>query len=225
MVVLRRLIAFLLAAILFCPPVSASSDTKYVALTFDDGPSGRFTEELLDGLTQRGVHATFFLCGYRLEDFSDLAQRIHQEGHEIGLHGYSHDSMAEMTAQQIRQELEDTLALLPQGCSVRLMRPPGGASASQVKQVCEDMDLSIITWSVDPRDWAVHSAPDVEQAVLEQVGDGDVILMHDMYDSSIEAALYLVDRLQAEGYEFVTVSELAQKRQCSLEPGSIYSCF
>lgn len=225
MVVLRRLIAFLLAAILFCPPVSASSDTKYVALTFDDGPSGRFTEELLDGLTQRGVHATFFLCGYRLEDFSDLAQRIHQEGHEIGLHGYSHDSMAEMTAQQIRQELEDTLALLPQGCSVRLMRPPGGASASQVKQVCEDMDLSIITWSVDPRDWAVHSAPDVEQAVLEQVGDGDVILMHDMYDSSIEAALYLVDKLQAEGYEFMTVSELAQKRQCSLEPGSIYSCF
>lgn len=225
MVVLRRLIAFLLAAILFCPPVSASSDTKYVALTFDDGPSGRFTEELLDGLTQRGVHATFFLCGYRLEDFSDLAQRIHQEGHEIGLHGYSHDSMAEMSAQQIRQELEDTLALLPQGCSVRLMRPPGGASASQVKQVCEDMDLSIITWSVDPRDWAVHSAPDVEQAVLEQVGDGDVILMHDMYDSSIEAALYLVDKLQAEGYEFVTVSELAQKRQCSLEPGSIYSCF
>ncbi len=222
---MRRLIALLLAAILFCPPVSAASDTKYVAITFDDGPSGHFTEELLDGLQQRHVHATFFLCGYRLEDFSSLAERIKQEGHEIGLHGYSHDSMADMSAQQIRQELEDTLALLPQGCNVRLMRPPGGASASQVSQVCEEMDLSIITWSADPRDWAVHSAPEVEQAVLEQVSDGGIILMHDMYDSSIEAALYLVDELQAQGYEFVTVSELAQIRQCTLEPGGIYSCF
>ncbi len=222
---MRRLIAFIMAAILFCPPVSAASETKYVALTFDDGPSGRFTEALLDGLQERSTHATFFLCGYRLEDFSELAQRIAQEGHEIGLHGYSHDSMADMSAQKLRTELENTLALLPEGCEVTLLRPPGGASAPQVKEVCLDMGLSIITWSVDPRDWAVHSASQVEQSVMDQVGDGDIILMHDMYDSSIEAALDVVDRLHAEGYEFVTVSELARLRQCSLQPGSIYTCF
>ncbi len=222
---MRRLIALILSLILLCPPVSASSDTKYVALTFDDGPSGRFTQALLEGLQERNVHATFFLCGYRLEDFADLAEQIQQAGHEIGLHGYSHDSMADMTHEQLRTELEDTLALMPEGCDISLLRPPGGASALQVKEVCQDMGLSIITWSVDPRDWAVHSAPDVEQSVLEQVGDGDIILMHDMYDSSIEAALYLVDELESQGYEFVTVSELAGFRQCALEPGSIYSCF
>ena len=222
---MRRLIALILSLILLCPPVSASSDTKYVALTFDDGPSGRFTQALLEGLQERNVHATFFLCGYRLEDFADLAEQIQQAGHEIGLHGYSHDSMADMTHEQLRAELEDTLALMPEGCDISLLRPPGGASALQVKEVCQDMGLSIITWSVDPRDWAVHSAPDVEQSVLEQVGDGDIILMHDMYDSSIEAALYLVDELESQGYEFVTVSELAGFRQCVLEPGSIYSCF
>ncbi len=222
---MRRLTAFLLAVLLLCPPVSASPDTKYVALTFDDGPSGRFTETLLDGLEERGVHATFFLCGYRLEDFGYLAQRIMDAGHEIGLHGYSHDSMAEMSAAQIRRELQDTLDLLPEGCEVGIMRPPGGASASQVRQVCEEMNLSIITWSVDPRDWATDSASEVEQAVLEQTGDGDVILMHDMYDSSVEAALYLIDQLSAQGYQFVTVSQLAKIRRYPLEPGSIYTCF
>ncbi len=222
---MRRFIALLLACTLLCPPVSASSDTKYIALTFDDGPSGRFTETLLDGLQQRGVHATFFLCGYRLEDYAALAQRIHSEGHEIGLHGYSHDSMADMSSGQIRKELEDTLALLPEGCEVGIMRPPGGASAAQVREVCADMGLSIITWSVDPRDWAVHCASDVEQSILEQAGDGDVILMHDMYDSSVEAALHIVDALSAQGYEFVTVSQLARIRSTQLEPGSIYSCF
>ncbi len=222
---MRRFIALILAGILFCPTVSANSDRKYIAITFDDGPSGRFTEALLDGLKERDVHATFFLCGYRLKDYPKLAARIHQEGHEIGLHGYSHDSMAQMSAQTVRQELKDTLALLPEGCRVRTMRPPGGASAPSVRQVCLEMGLSIITWSVDPRDWATDCVSKIEQSVMEQAADGDVILMHDMSDSSVEAALYLVDALSAQGYEFVTVSQLATLQGFRPEPGEVYGGF
>lgn len=222
---MRRFLAMILTAAALCSAAKASPAPKYVALTFDDGPSGRFTEALLDGLAQRDAHATFFLCGYRLEDFPELALRIHDEGHEIGLHGYSHTSMAELSPRALRQELEDTLALLPPDCPVRLLRPPGGIDAPQVQTVCREMGLAVITWSVDPRDWATRCAAEIEQSVLTHVCDGDVILMHDMYDSSIEAALALVDQLQAQGYRFVTVSQLAALRRCPLTAGTQYRSF
>ena len=223
---MRRLIVLILtAALLGTCPCQASPSPKYAALTFDDGPSGRFTQRLLDGLQARDVHATFFLCGYRLEDFADLAEQIHQQGHEIGLHGYSHTSMAELSASALQQELEDTLALLPKNCPVHLLRPPGGIDAPQVETVCRDMGLSVISWSVDPMDWNTRNTESIETAVMEQIHDGAVILMHDMYDSSVDAALELIDRLQAQGYRFVTVSRLARLRHCPLEPGQVYRRF
>ena len=223
---MRRLIVLILtAALLGACPCQASPSPKYAALTFDDGPSGRFTQRLLDGLQARDVHATFFLCGYRLEDFADLAEQIHRQGHEIGLHGYSHTSMAELSASALQQELEDTLALLPENCPVHLLRPPGGIDSPQVETVCRDMGLSVISWSVDPMDWNTRNTESIETAVMEQIHDGAVILMHDMYDSSVDAALELIDRLQAQGYRFVTVSQLARLRHCPLEPGQVYRRF
>ena len=98
---MRKLwIAILLVALL-CPRASAAEPAKYVALTFDDGPSGKYTRRLLDGLYDRGAKATFLLCGYPLKDYPDLAQRILEEGHEIGYHGYSHDSMKTMTRRRL----------------------------------------------------------------------------------------------------------------------------
>lgn len=143
---MRRFWCLLLALCLLSPSAGAQEGGKYVALTFDDGPSGRFTTRLLDGLAERGVKASFFLCGYRLETYGELAQRIFDEGHEIGLHGYSHDNMAEMSAGQIRRELEQTLALLPEGCVITTMRPPGGQMTGAVEQVAEGMGLAIVSW-------------------------------------------------------------------------------
>ena len=97
---------FLLCLCLLWVPVRASTEEKLVALTFDDGPSGRFTRRLLEGLAQRDAKATFFLCGYRLADYGDEASLIRQNGHEVGLHGYSHDSMAKMDERTLRRELE-----------------------------------------------------------------------------------------------------------------------
>lgn len=200
-------------------------ETKYVALTFDDGPSGRFTQRLLDGLYDRGAKATFLLCGYRIQQYPELTQRIADEGHEIGIHGYSHKTMKNMSRRSIAQEIMDTEALLPEGCRARFLRPPGGFLSDPVVEVAKARGLPILKWSVDPRDWATGDTAAIETAVLDRIRDGDIVLLHDMSDSSVDAALAIVDRLLEQDFEFVTVSELVRLRQAKLVPGKEYTAF
>lgn len=221
---MKRLLCGLLCLLLLCP-VTAHAQAGTVALTFDDGPSGRFTRALLDGLEQRQVKATFLLCGYRLKDYPKEAKRILAEGHEIGLHGYSHDPMNAMSRRELERELKDNLALLPQGCKPVFLRPPGGASNKTVRDTARDLGLGILNWSVDPRDWATRDAGAITAMVIDNVRDGDVILLHDMTDSSVEAALSIIDRLKAQGFRFVTVQELARLKGITIEPGKEYCRF
>ena len=221
---MRRILAMLLCLAFLPLPVRAS-ETKYAALTFDDGPSGKYTRRLLDGLYDRGAKATFLLCGYRIKDYPDIAQRIFEEGHEIGIHGYSHDSMKTMSRRSIAGEIADTQALLPQGCKVRFLRPPGGFCTDGVRQVAQARGLSILSWSVDPKDWAVKDAAAIKSAVLKKVKDGDVVLLHDMSASSVDAALAIADALMEKGFSLVTVSELAKQRGIQPKPGQMYTCF
>ena len=204
-------------------PVRADAGVRYVALTFDDGPSGRFTRRLLDGLKERDVKATFLLCGYRIEDYPVEANRIAAEGHEIGIHGYSHDSMSTMTEAQVMSEIKKTAALLP-GSAV-FLRPPGGKYNDATCAAARKAGLAILSWSLDPKDWATHDTGAIVSAVVEKAQDGDVILLHDMSDSSVTAALRIIDQLEARGFRFVTVSELAEIKGIKLEPGKIYSRF
>ena len=194
-----------------------------MALTFDDGPSGRFTRRLLDGLKERDVKATFLLCGYRVEDYPKEAVRIAAEGHEIGIHGYSHDSMSTMTESQVMSEIKKTAALLP-GSAV-FLRPPGGKYNDATCAAAKKAGLAILSWSLDPKDWAIHDTGAIVSAVVEKARDGDVILLHDMSDSSVTAALRIIDQLEVRGFRFVTVSELAEIKGVSLKPGKIYSRF
>lgn len=222
---MRRLLALCFCAAFLALPTRAAYGSRYVALTFDDGPSGKYTHQLLDGLYDRGAKATFLLCGYRMKDYPDIAQRIFDEGHEIGLHGYSHNSMKAMSRRSIAQELMDTQALLPQGCRPVFFRPPGGISSDPVQQVAQARGLSILHWSVDPHDWATNDTGAIETAVLKQIQDGDIVLLHDMTSSSVKAALDIVDALQKQDFELVTVSELARLRGIRLQPGVIYKKF
>lgn len=222
---MRRVLSLLLVLPFLLLSVRAAPGTKYVALTFDDGPSGKYTRALLDGLYDRGAKATFLLCGYRLKDYPDLAQRILEEGHEIGCHGYSHDSMKAMSRRQIAQEILDTEALLPEGCHPAFLRPPGGLSSDAVRQVAQARGLAILHWSVDPQDWEIHNKAAIEKAVLEKVQDGDIILLHDITIASVEAALDIVDALLQQDYEFVTVSELARLRGQRPKAGTVYKKF
>ncbi len=221
---MRRLAAILLSLCFLALPAQGAA-VQYVALTFDDGPSGKYTRQLLDGLYDRGVHGTFFLCGYRIKDYPDIAQRIYAEGHEIGCHGYSHKRMEGMSRRTIAQEIQDCHALLPEGCQPVLLRPPGGCCSDGVRQVAQARNLAILSWSVDPRDWASDDIAAIEKAVLDNVRDGDIVLLHDMTTSSVQAALDIVDVLLDEGFAIVTVSELARLRGVSLKPGEVYTCF
>lgn len=222
---MRRMLCCLCCLCLLVLPVRAEPAAKYVALTFDDGPSGRFTRQLLDGLQARNVKATFLLCGYRIKEYPEVTARILAEGHEIGCHGYSHKSMQNMNRRDLAGEIMDTQALLPEGCKVNFLRPPGGCCSDNVRQVAQARQMAILSWSVDPRDWATHDAASVEKAVFEKVQDGDVILLHDMSDSSVKAALDIIDRLQQEGYQFATVTELAAMRRIPIRPGKTYCSF
>ena len=218
-------LALLILCCLLCVPAQAAENEKLLALTFDDGPSGRFTRKLLEGLEERNAKATFLLCGYRMEQYPDLTQRIFEEGHEIGLHGYSHKSMGNMCRKDTAQEISKSMALLPDGCEVSFLRPPGGLCSECIQTVAEEFGLSILHWSVDPKDWATHDTKSIETTVISRVRDGDVILLHDMSDSSVEAALEIVDALQEQGFRFVTASELAHARNTALVPGTKYTRF
>lgn len=221
---MRRILAIFLCLSLL-PVKAAGAQTMYVALTFDDGPSGKYTRQLLDGLAAREVKATFLLCGYRMKDYHDLTQRIYDEGHEIGFHGYSHDSMEPMSRRDIARELVESEKLLPEGCVPAFLRPPGGCCSDAVRQVAQVRNLAILSWSVDPRDWATSDTQAVERAVLENIRDGDIVLLHDMSSSSVQAALDIVDALQKRGVVLVTVSELAELRKTTLQPGKVYRKF
>lgn len=221
---MRRVLALMVCLAMMVIPVRGEG-ARYVALTFDDGPSGHYTRQLLQGLEKRGVKATFFLCGYRMAEFPKITREIHEQGHEIGCHGYGHRNMRSLGRREIAQEIAKMEELLPQGCTLRLLRPPGGCCNDAVTDVAKARNLSILSWSVDPRDWATSDTQAVEKKVLDSVKDGDVVLLHDMSDSSVQAALDIVDALKDRGFRFVTVSELARLRQVSLEPGRTYRAF
>lgn len=222
---MRRLMCIVLCLSFLALPVSGEESPGYLALTFDDGPSGRFTRQLLDGLQQRGVQATFFLCGYRIREYPQEAQRIIRDGHEVGCHGFSHNNMQYMSRREVAAEIKDMQAMLPEGTRIRFLRPPGGCCSDNVRQVAEAMNLAILSWSVDPKDWATKDAAAVERTVLRQVKDGDIILLHDMTESSVNAALDIIDRLMDQGYRFVTVSDLAAYRRARIRAGKTYCAF
>lgn len=192
---------------------------KYVALTFDDGPRKSTTERLLDGLKERGAKATFFLIGEQIEANADLVTRMAQEGHQIGNHTWSHQRLDGAHPDEAAQEVERTEAALEAllGGGEYWLRPPYG-------QVSEDADFGVplVKWSVDPRDWESRDAGKVTRAILEHVEPGSIILLHDIYPTSVDAALRVVDQLQAEGYWFVTVEELLWLNGVTPEAGTMY---
>ena len=196
-------------------------DGPFVALTFDDGPRASTTPVLLDGLAQRGVHATFFVIGENVEGNELLLQRIEGEGHQIGLHTYHHKVLADLNASDFYAEvdsLRQTLTALL-GREDFMLRPPYGMmnAATQARAAAP-----IILWSVDPEDWSDHDTARQVAVIADKAQDGDIILLHDIYPASVETALQVVDTLMARGYRFVTVEELFAIRDKTPENGKVY---
>ena len=178
-----------------------------VALTFDDGPSPKYTPLLLDGLKERNVRATFFLLGQNVKENQELVQRMQAEGHLLGNHTYNHVQLNKIPETTARQEILKTNNEIYEatGKYPEYMRPPYGAWKKNM-ELC--VEMLPVFWDIDTLDWKSQNVDAILKAAGEEPEDGSIILMHDEYQTSVEAALLLVDRLKEKGYEFVTVYEL-----------------
>lgn len=187
--------------------IRAEPDEKKIALTFDDGPHPFYTEQLLDGLKERGVVVTFFVTGEHADLHPDIIKRMQEEGHLIGNHTYSHIQLRQGNRQEFEEELRLTSQVIEEitGAETLYVRPPYG---SWDKSLEKELNMIPVLWTVDPLDWCSDDVGSIVRRVTGIVDENDIILMHDYFATSITAALEIVDELLAQGYSFVTVEEL-----------------
>lgn len=186
---------------------SVKEESPKIAITFDDGPSESWTPVLLDGLKERGVKGTFFLIGQNVEKCPDVVKRLYEEGHLIGNHTYHHVEITKVSEEEAYREILDTNEAIRKitGEEVEYMRPPFGAWQRDLEL---EMPVLPVMWTIDPLDWTTENTDEVVNKVVTEAEENDIILLHDCYKSSVEAALRIIDILQKEGFEFVTVDEL-----------------
>lgn len=190
---------------------SGRSDLKILAMTFDDGPHPQNTPRLLDMLKQRNVKATFFTIGRSVDLYPHIAKRISDEGHEIGNHTYTHGNLSKMSEAKVRDELDKgrDAIIRATGQTPRVMRPPYGALYTNQRQwVMDAYGYPTILWSVDPMDWKDRNAEIVSRRLISRANPGGILLAHDLHKTTIDAMPATLDALLAQGYKFVTVSEL-----------------
>ena len=191
---------------------SVPTETKRIALTFDDGPHPSQTHRILEILDQYQVKATFFMIGVNVQNYPDAAKEVISRGHEVGNHTFSHKRMTTLDEASLAKELSACEDVLEELCEYHphLFRPPEGVLNAYVKHCSERGDYTLILWSVDTRDWEVKNADVIAERVLSAVQPGDIVLMHDYvaHSKTPEALEILLPKLLALGYEPVTVSEL-----------------
>ena len=189
-----------------------------VALTFDDGPRRDTTSVLLDGLAERGVHATFFVVGKQVGGNEDLVRRMEAEGHQVGCHTFDHVKLSGLNDTDFDAQVGRTRRLLSAilGHEGFALRPPYGFTDEGVERRAGS---PVILWSVDPEDWGDKNVERIVNHVVERAEDGDIILLHDIYPTSVEAALEIVDRLHEKGFLFLTVDGLCQAKGLTPGPG------
>lgn len=197
------------------PEVHYSFSTKSMdlALTFDDGPLANNTPKVLDILSAHGVKATFFLLGENMSGNEAIIKRIVREGHEIGLHTYSHPNFYKLSAAQIESEIDRNIELLQSiiNYTPKIIRPPYGIVTKSFLKIAKKRNLTIVSWSNDSLDWKKnHGAKQIYDDALAKIHPGAVILMHDKsanYRESVKSLPRIIERLQSDGYSFRTVSE------------------
>ena len=194
-----------------------------IALTFDDGP-GEYTEELINCLVENNAKATFFMLGQNVEAYPEIAKELSDAGMELGNHSYSHPDLVTIGAEAAAQQVSNTDAALKAatGFEATVMRPPGGSFNDSVKAA---IDHPLIIWSIDTRDWATKSEDQTYQVVMDNAQDGSVVLMHDIHEWSVKAAIRMIPDLIAKGFKLVTVSELAEAKGKTLQSGNAYYYF
>ena len=225
---MKRAASFLLclALLLTLVPAAAfaaeeASGSKLIALTFDDGPSA-YTEELLDGLKARGARVTFFCVGFNIARRPDTVKRAWMEGHQIANHTWDHPELTSLSNDAVKSQISRVEAALDDAIGFHLsyiLRPPYGSYNSRVLKAA---NVPAIYWSMNTADYLTSKADVVCSQIVKAARDGAIGCLHDTHYSTVRGALMAIDKLQKEGYEFVTINELFYRKGIELENATIY---
>lgn len=183
-------------------------DKPMIAITFDDGPTRKYTTTILDCLKENHAYATFFVLGNRVDMAPDLLSRMILEGHEIGNHTYSHKQLTTLQENAITNEINKTSDVIYEAVHSypTLIRPPYGSYNETVLNHLGEMRL--VKWTLDSEDWRSKNTKIIVDKVMKEVNDKDIILFHDLYETTAEAVCILIPQLIEEGYQLVSVSDL-----------------
>ena len=188
-------------------PEEKKTEQKRIALTFDDGPHPIYTPQMLELLKEEQVPATFFLLGENVELYGDVVKEIAKEGHLIGNHTYHHVQITSLSLEEACKEIQETSDLIEEltGTGTEYVRPPFGTWNEELE---ERLDLIPVMWSIDTKDWTTQNVDWIVRETVKHAEDHDIILMHDSYQSTVDAVKRVIEQLEAEGFEFVTVDEI-----------------
>ena len=186
---------------------AAWSEEKLLALTFDDGPHRVYTKRLLEGLRTRGVCASFFLVGENIAGNEALVKEMAEDGHLIGTHCYNHVELTKKTQEEACQDILKTNELIEAitGRTPEYIRPPYGSWSEELENC---VDMTPVFWDIDTLDWKTQNSRQIQRHICRNVGKHQVILLHDVFGASVDAALAVIDTLKKQGYTFVTIDEL-----------------
>lgn len=192
-----------------------------VALTFDDGPNPECTERILNVLQENYSKATFFVVGTNAEKYPDILKMVAGAGNEIGNHTFNHSNLTELSSADVEEQIDKVNRAVKKatGEPPTVIRPPFGAYNDDL---LNRLEVPVVLWDLDTKDWDSRNAQAVVDNVLSNVKDGDIILMHDIYDSTAEAVEILVPKLKEQGFLIVTVSEMAEYKGKALENHKAY---
>lgn len=184
-----------------------SVEVSKIAITFDDGPHPKYTPMLLNGLADRNVKASFFITGEHANAYPDVVRQIATSGHLIGNHTYSHMQLQQGQLDKFKKELIQTNDVIKEitNQEVNYVRPPYGIWDKSLEV---ELDMIPVLWTIDPLDWCTDDVTCIIEQTVANVKDGDIILLHDNYESSVQAALGIIDVLQQREFQFVTVDEI-----------------
>lgn len=183
---------------------------KTIAITFDDGP-GPYTKQLLAGLKERDVKAAFFVIGENAVLHKDILKQMKEEGHLIGNHTFSHVGLDQISEKNLDQEILSVNRLLESvtGEPVRYIRPPYGKRTTKYSCINH---MTNVLWNIDPLDWSIQEKERIKEHILSHAKDGGIIILHDIYESSVLAALDTIDELKKEGYHFVRADQMKARK-------------
>lgn len=198
-----------------------SKDKKTVAITFDDGPSSKYNRQFLDALAKNKAHGTFFMVGTMMQSCQKCVKDTYESGSEVASHTYNHINMTRKSIEDVNASIKKTDDLFYQitGDHIKYVRPPYG---SYNKINLENVDYPLILWNLDTEDWRYKDVDHIVNYVMENVSDGSIILMHELYETSLEALEIILPKLYAEGYQVVSVGELAELKGREVLSGHAY---